>query len=70
MKEKGKILRVKTGYNPNSSSIGSVLPVFFYIAGIAGMLSVFIINMFQKTDNQIKQNKEKPEPVSENTNNK
>jgi hypothetical protein len=65
MKEKGKILRVKTGYNPNSSSIGSVLPVFFYIAGIAGMLSVFIINMFQKTDKQIKQNKDKLEPVSE-----
>jgi hypothetical protein len=66
MKEKGKILRVKTGYNPNSSSIGSLIPVFLFFSGIAGMIAVFVTNMFQKTDKQIIENKDQLEQVSEN----
>jgi hypothetical protein len=67
MKIKGKILRVKSGYNPNSSSVGSVIPLFIYLFGVAGLLTVFITNLFQKTDRVIKENKEDLEPVSENS---
>ena len=45
-KAKGKILRVKQGYNPNSSSMGSivfVLPaILFLITVIFGALSGFL----------------------------
>jgi hypothetical protein len=64
MKNKGKILRVKTGYNPNSSSVGSIIPLFIYLFGIAGVVSVFVINLLQKTDRQITQGKNNLEPVS------
>lgn len=37
-KPSGKILRVKQGYNPNSSSVGSSLPVFFAFALASGAL--------------------------------
>lgn len=66
MKEKGKILRVKTGYNPNSSSMGSIIPMFLYITGAAGMVTVFITSMFQKTDREIKQNSDNTHTISEN----
>jgi len=36
---KGKILRVKQGYNPNSSSIGSI--IFVLPAALLGMTAVF-----------------------------
>ena len=37
--QKGKILRVKQGYNPNSSSIGSIL--FVLPAALLGITTVF-----------------------------
>ena len=39
MKPKGKILRLKQGYNPNSSSIGTI--VFALPASILGILTAF-----------------------------
>lgn len=36
---KGKILKVKTGYNPNSSSIGTEIVVFF--TSVAAVSAVF-----------------------------
>ena len=44
-KKKGRVLRFKTGYNPNSSSIGSSIPAFLGWAAGAGILSVIILHM-------------------------
>lgn len=52
--KKGKILRLKKGYNPNSSSIGSLLPVFLLASVVTGSIAVFISNWFRKADRQIK----------------
>lgn len=52
---KGKILRVKLGYNPNSSSIGSmifVIPVAMLSAAVAfGTVSGLIFSAFSKKRN-------------------
>ena len=42
---KGRVLRVKTGYNPNSSSVGSAIPVFLAAAVGAGALTAFLLNL-------------------------
>ena len=55
MKKKGKILRVKQGYNPNSSSLGSIIPEFLFLSGLAGTLTVFLTALFRKTDRQIRE---------------
>ncbi len=51
-KPKGKILRVKLGYNPNSSSIGSMIfamPVAMLSAAVAfGTVSGLIFSAFSK----------------------
>jgi hypothetical protein len=41
MKLKGKILKIKTGYNPNSSSIGTHLSLF--IKGTAVVAALFTL---------------------------
>ena len=41
----GRVLRVKSGYNPNSSSIGSDIPVFLAAAAAAGTATVIISNI-------------------------
>ena len=42
---KGKILKVKTGYNPNSSSIGTNLTPLIIIGGILS-IAIPIISIF------------------------
>ena len=44
-KEKGRILRVKKGYNPNSSSIGSMIPKYFAFVLGSGIIAVIISNL-------------------------
>lgn len=39
MRKKGKILRVKQGYNPNSSSMGSI--IFAFPAALMGIAASF-----------------------------
>ena len=55
---KGKILRVKQGYNPNSSSMGSIvyaLPAaLFGITAGFGIVSGIIITAFMKNKNESK----------------
>ncbi|NOR46330.1 MAG: hypothetical protein GQ534_12150 [Candidatus Delongbacteria bacterium] len=41
MRKKGKILRVKQGYNPNSSSMGSI--IFAFPAALMGIAAGFSI---------------------------
>lgn len=45
---KGRVLRVKSGYNPNSSSVGSQIPTFFFFAvgtGVCTVIAMQILNM-------------------------
>ena len=55
-KTKGKILRVKQGYNPNSSSMGSivfVLPAVLLAATVGfGVVSSIIMSAFIKRDDK------------------
>jgi len=47
-KKKGRILRIKRGYNPNSSSVGSQIPYLFtFIAG-TGIISIIIMHLFNR----------------------
>ena len=50
--KKGKILRVKKGYNPNSSSIGSIvfaIPTMLFVgATLFGTASVLIFSKYLK----------------------
>ncbi len=40
----GRVLRVKGGYNPNSSSIGSSIPMYLMVAASSGALTVVLLN--------------------------
>ncbi len=59
---KGKILRVKQGYNPNSSSIGSVVfvmsaavvPVAVVFGMVASAISTAILNRVGKKPTELK----------------
>ncbi|MBW2457186.1 MAG: hypothetical protein JRI68_21910 [Deltaproteobacteria bacterium] len=41
---RGRVLRVKGGYNPNSSSVGSSIPMFLTLAAGSGALAVVLLN--------------------------
>jgi hypothetical protein len=62
-KKKGKILSVKTGYNPNSSSMGSIvfiLPASLLALTVGfGVISGIIISTFmRKSDKKTKEEKQ------------
>lgn len=54
----GKILRVKTGYNPNSSSVGSQIPAFLFSAAGTGLFAVITAQILNSIRTHIKKNKE------------
>ena len=54
---KGQILRVKTGYNPNSSSVGSLIPTFLAFATGAAALTVLAMNSLNAVDKHIREKK-------------
>ena len=54
----GKILRVKTGYNPNSSSVGSQIPAFFAYAVGTGAIAIIISQIFNMIKIHIKKKKD------------
>jgi hypothetical protein len=60
-KQKGRILKVKKGYNPNSSSIGSDIMAFLILAGGAGIFSVILSNTLDSIKKIINKNKDKLE---------
>lgn len=55
--EAGKILRVKTGYNPNSSSVGSQIPVFLFSAVGTGLFAVIALQILNTIRGYIRRNK-------------
>ncbi len=50
----GKILRVKEGFNPNSSSVGSQIHLFFAFALASGSLTVLVLNLLNAYDRKIR----------------
>jgi len=54
---KGKILRVKTGYNPNSSSVGSQIKSFLFFAVGSGVFTIIALQMLNVIDIYIKKKK-------------
>jgi len=55
----GRILKVKKGYNPNSSSIGSDIFTYLSFAVGTGALTVILMNTFNSVGKLIKKNKDK-----------
>lgn len=43
---RGRVLRVKDGYNPNSSSVGSAISAYLAVAVGAGAVGVILLNLF------------------------
>ena len=43
---KGRVLRVKRGYNPNSSSVGSDIPIFLAASAVAGLFATIALCIF------------------------
>lgn len=62
MKKEGKILRIKTGYNPNSSSIGTHIPAFFFSAVASGAFAVIVMQTVNLIGNLIKKKRDSLTP--------
>ena len=45
---RSKILRIKMGYNPNSSSVGSQIPYLFGFFAGTGMLAIITLHLFNR----------------------
>ena len=58
-RQKGRILRVKTGYNPNSSSVGSLIPSFLAFATGAAALTVLAMNTLNAVNKHIHEKKKR-----------
>ena len=50
----GRVLRVKLGYNPNSSSVGSAIPTFLVLAAASGALTVVLLNALDAVGSMIR----------------
>ncbi len=59
----GRILKVKNGYNPNSSSIGSDILTYFTAAAGAGMLTIILMNIKNAAGKAIKKNQDELTPA-------
>ncbi|HBG28121.1 MAG: hypothetical protein A2Y10_06530 [Planctomycetes bacterium GWF2_41_51] len=58
MNQRGKILRVKTGYNPNSSSIGTHIPAFIFSAIASGVFAVIAMQTLNTIETVIRKRKD------------
>jgi hypothetical protein len=58
---KGKVLRVKEGYNPNSSSVGSQIPSFFAFAVGSGVFTVIALQILNIVGTYIRNKKDSVE---------
>ena len=50
----GRILRIKAGFNPNSSSVGSNIPAFFFAALGSGALGIVVLQIMDIYDRHIR----------------
>jgi len=53
----GKVLRLKNGYNPNSSSVGSDIPTFLAIATGAAAAVTMAVHLLSAAADRIRGNK-------------
>ncbi len=60
----GKILRVKVGYNPNSSSVGSQIPALFFFYAGSGALAVMTLHTFRWVEKLLRKQGSKKHPTS------
>ncbi|WP_419660779.1 hypothetical protein Dvar_11860 [Desulfosarcina variabilis str. Montpellier] len=51
---KGRILKIKSGFNPNSSSVGSDIPAFFFAALGSGALGIMVLQMIDVYDRYLR----------------
>ena len=51
---RGRVLRLKSGYNPNSSSIGSDIPTFLAFASSAGALTTVLTHLLSEAGEKIR----------------
>ena len=54
----GKVLRVKMGYNPNSSSVGSNIPAFLAFAVGSGAINVIALQILGGISRRIRKGKD------------
>ena len=54
---RGRVLRLKSGYNPNSSSIGSDIPTFLAFAASAGTLTTVLTHLLSEAGERIRARK-------------
>ncbi|UCG12597.1 MAG: hypothetical protein JSU72_19275 [Deltaproteobacteria bacterium] len=54
---RGKVWQVKRGYNPNSSSIGSEIPLFLAMAVSAGTLTVLALHLLGSVERLIRRHR-------------
>ena len=66
---RGRVLRVKTGYNPNSSSVGTDIPTFLAAAAAgAAALTTVALTLLSTTASRIRRKaKASPAPPPEQT---
>jgi hypothetical protein len=55
---RGRVLRVKTGYNPNSSSVGSQIPAFLTFAAGSGVFTVVALQILNAVCRHIRKKKD------------
>lgn len=60
---RGKILRIKAGFNPNSSSVGSQIPTFFAVALSSGALTVLVMNLLANYERILRKKRKKDDSV-------
>jgi hypothetical protein len=58
----GRILKIKAGFNPNSSSVGSEIPLFLALAASSGAIAVFLMNTLAFFDRRIRDRSPEDEP--------
>ena len=51
---RGRVLRVKDGYNPNSSSIGTAIPGYLFFAAASGAVAVLLLNLRSAVDSLLR----------------
>ena len=49
---------MKTGYNPNSSSVGSQIPAFLAFAVGSGVFTILVLHVFNAVDKHIRKKKD------------
>jgi len=59
-KTRGRLLRVKNGYNPNSSSMGSDIAAYLAFAAGSGLVTVFLSHLLAPVDKILRKSKIPP----------